>query len=127
MTTAQQTDLTLGEWLETTQDRRDELDAYAVSPLPVFEERQNDIEKAIAFGHDCGKLLADAEGYLTHAKASAMYQAMKDPLEFNSRQIDLVVKDEVRGVQRLVDGLTVTNRTIQNRIYAIQNANRSRL
>lgn len=119
--------LTLDEWLESTQARRDELDAYAVSPMPAFEDRERDIERAIAWGHDCGKLLADAEGYLSHAKATAMYQAKDDPRDWNSKQIDLVVKDSVRLVQRLVDGLCVTNRSIQNRIFALMNANRSRL
>lgn len=119
--------LVLVEWIESTQARRDELDAFAVSPMAVFEDRERDIEKAIAWGHDCGKLLADAESCLTHEKAKAMFNALGDPRELNSKQVDLVVKDDTRIVQRLVDGLVVCNRTLQNRIYATQNANRSRL
>lgn len=118
-------ELTITEWLEATQARRDELDALGVSPMPIAEDREAAIEKAIAAGHDAGKLLADAEGYLTHAKAQAMYSLLKEDL--NARDRELAIKAQVQPIQRLVDGLTVTNRTIQNRVFAIQNANRSRL
>lgn len=118
-------DLTLEEWCESTQSRRDELDAYAVSPMPNAEDREHDIEKAIAAGHDTGKLLADVDGFLVLAKAKAMYSLLTDDLSSKDREI--AIRAQVQPIQRLVDGLTVTNRTIQNRIFAIQNANRSRL
>ena len=127
METVIDTEFSLTDWLESTQATRDELDSYAVSALPVFEDRERDIEKAIASGHYCGKLLADAESYLTHEKAKSMFNALGDPRELNSKQVDLVVKDDTRAVQRLVDGLAVTNRSIQNRVFGLMNANRSRL
>jgi len=117
--------LDLASWLDATQSRRDELDAFAVSAMPCAEDRDADIEKAIAAGHDAGKLAADSESYLTHAKAVAMYDLLKEDL--NSKQVDLGIKDRVRDIQRLADGLSVCNRTLQNRIYSSLNARRSRL
>jgi len=124
MTEAIETDLE--SWLESTQTRRDGLDSFAVSAMPVFEFRERDIEKAIAWGHDAGKLLADAEEFLTKAKAQAMYSALADE-RLSAKDRDLSIRSSVSGIQRLVDGLGVCNRTIQNRIYATMNARRSTL
>jgi len=119
---------TSGEWLESTSTRREELEAYALAPLPTDAgERHLDIEKAIQSADDSGRLLADAEQYLTHAKAQAMFAALKEHDDLTAKERELVIKDAVRQVQRLVDGLTVTSRTIHDRIFAQQNANRSRL
>ena len=119
--------LDLDSWIEATQSRRDELDAFGMAALPTdIGQRHLDIEKSIQSASDSGRLLADAEEYLTHAKAQAMFAALKDHDYLSAKEREAVIKDNVRHIQRLVDGLAVTNRTISNRIYANQNANRSR-
>ena len=121
-------DLTLSEWLTSTQERRDELDAYGKSPLPADAgERHADIEKAIQSADDSGRLLADAESYLTQAEALAVFSVRKDHPEITAREREIVARAVVRDVQRLVEGVRTTNRTINQRIFVIQNANRSRL
>lgn len=120
--------LTFDEWLEQTQHKRDELAAYGLTPLPAdVGERHLDIEKAIQNADDSGRLLADGEMYLTQAKATAMFAALKEHDDLTAKEREFVIKDAVSKIQRLVDGLAVTNRTIHDRIFASQNANRSRL
>ena len=121
-------DLTLDEWLVTTQEKRDELDSYSRSALPsTMEERHSDIDKSIQLSADSGALLADAESYLSQAKGIALMDLRNDPAEYTGRELDILVKARVRTVQRIVDGIHVTNRTLGARIFAIQNANRARL
>lgn len=120
--------LSLEDWLISTQEKRDELDAYARSPLPKdISERHGDMDMAVRGSDDAGRLLADAEGFLTQYRAKAMFEALKKYSDLTSKEREFVVRDEVRMVQRLVDGMSVTYRLIHDRIYINQNANRSRL
>jgi len=121
-------ELTLDEWLASTAERREELISYSKSELPKDAgERHTDIEKAIQNASDAGSLLADAEGFLAHATAKAVLEIRRihDDLDANERKA--LVKDAVRDVQRLVDGIAVTHRAIQSRIFANMNAGRTRL
>jgi len=121
------TDLTLTEWLEATQERRAELEAFAAKAvIAEASERRGDIETSIRYADDAGRLLADAESFLSFAKAQALLEALKRD-DLNGKDREVIIRSEVRGVQRLVDGLTVTVKTINNRIFAGMNANRSRL
>lgn len=120
--------LNLSDWLISTQEKRDELDAYGKSPLPLDAgERHVEIERAIQNADDSGRLLADAESFLSQAKAQAVLAMIDKYPDLSSKEREIMVKDAVRGVQRLVDGISVTNRTINHRIFVIQNANRARL
>lgn len=120
------TELTLLEWLEQTQPRRDELDTYARSAMPMDAvERHGDMGEVIRASDDAGRLLADAESYLSLEKAQALMGLMQDDL--NAKDRDIIMRSKVRGVQRLVDGLTVTVKSLNNRMYISMNANRSRL
>lgn len=116
------------DWLSQTQQRRDELDAYARSPLPKdISERHADIDMSIQNSDDCGRLLADAEGYLAHAKAQAMYAVTEKDPDISSKKMEIIIKDEIRNIQRIADGISVTSSTIRARIFAGMNANRSGL
>ena len=121
-------DLSLSEWLEATATRRTELEAYALAPLPTdIGERHMDLEKSIQNADDAGRLLADGEMYLTGEKAKAMFAALKEHDDLTAKEREIVIKASVAQVQRLIDGLAVTARTIHDRIFVSMNANRSRL
>lgn len=120
-------ELSLVEWLEQTRARREELDAYGRSPLPTDAgERHMDLEAAIQNGDDAGRLRADAESFLSQYLAQAVMKFSQRRDEFTADERKALVRDSVRDIQRLVDGLTVTERTIKSRIFAAMNANRSR-
>lgn len=120
-------EITLTEWLEGTQVRRTELEDYGRSLLPAdIGERHADMDIAIKCADDAGRLLADAESFLSQAKAIAMYNALKDE-DLGAKEREIVIKNEVRHVQRIVDGLKVTTKTLMNRLYSNMNSNRSRL
>lgn len=120
-------DKSLEEWLECFSPRFAALYAYAKSPLPNdIGERHNDIEKAIHFGDEVGRLLADAESYLTQHTAQAVLLVKEQHGDLNADERKTIIKDTVRKIQRLVDGLAVTERSIKDRVYVGLNANRSR-
>lgn len=120
-------ELNLVEWLQATENRRADLESYGRSKLPFdIGERHVDMDKAIESTDDAGRLLADAESYLSHEKAQAMFDVLKDE-DLSAKEREIAIKDRVRMTQRIVDGIKVTVRTLNNRIYAIMNANRSRL
>lgn len=117
-----------GAWLASTQKQRDALDAYGASERPMDAvERSQDIQKAIQASDAVGRLLADAESFLTQSQAQAVL-AMRDKYpDFTAKEREKMERDHVRGIQRLVHGLEVTAKTLSNRIFSILNANRSRL
>lgn len=120
-------DMSLTEWLASTQEARDALDAFARSPLPAdASERHADMDKAIQSADDSGRLLADSESYLSLAKAQAL-MALLQRDDLNAKDRDTLLRSEVRGVQRLVDGLAVTERSIRNRLFVSMNQSRARL
>lgn len=121
-------DLTLEEWLTATEERRDELDKYSMSPLPAdISERHADTDECIQSESDACRLLADAESYLSQFKAQSVL-AIKDKYpDLSAKEREVMLKDSIRDVQRLVDGLAVTAKTLSNRRFHSMNANRSRL
>jgi hypothetical protein len=101
-------------------------------PRPRFQQGQRSViwiwiwrSKAIQNADDCGRLLADAESFLSQAKAKAVLAMIDDYGDLTARDREILVKNEVRGVQRLVDGIAVTERTIRSRLFSSMNANRS--
>ncbi len=116
-------ELTLSEWLSSTQERRDDLDTYSRSPIPT--DRSADTDKAIENAHDAGNLLADAECYLAFEKDKELLTLLEKDLTSKDREVFL--KSHVRGIQKVVDKLAVTVRSINARPYILMNANRSRL
>lgn len=114
-------ELTLSEWLSSTQERRDELDAYSRSPIPI--DRSGDTDKAIENAHDAGNLLADAECFLAFEKDKELMALLEKDLTSKDREVFL--KSKVRGIQRVVDKLAVTVRSINSRHYILMNKNRS--
>ena len=121
------TDLDLGEWLTQTQTRRDELAEYGASPLPLEAgERHMDLEKAIQNGDDAGRLLADIQSFLTQATAQAVLDVRSSFDQLGADERKLLVKNKVRDIQRIADGLAVTQSSIRSRIFSTLNANRSR-
>ncbi len=118
----------LTEWLESTQEKRDELDAYGRSPLPCDAgERHAEMEKSIQAADDSGRLLADAETFLSQCLAqSVLYIRDKYP-ELTADERKIMIRDRAASVQRLVHGIAVTNKTLNTRLFVMQNQNRSRL
>jgi len=115
------------EWIEQTQARRDELVELCRSQIDTDSGvRHGDLDRSIQNADDAGRLRADAEAFLVQATAQAVLAYSKRRDEFTADERKALVRDSVRDVQRLVDGLTVTERTIKNRIYALMNLNRSR-
>lgn len=114
-------------WLEQTQAKRDELAEYGRSPMNTDAgERILDMDKAIQNSDDAGRLRADAEAYLTQYMAQAWLEVCKKYEDHPAKVREVLVKDRVRDIQRIVDGISITERTIKNRIYAAMNQNRSR-
>ena len=118
--------MTLEEWLEQTQERRTELDAYARSPLPIGNDSAGEINTLIAAEDNAQRLLADAQTYLTQAMAQAVLRIKREFDENSADERRILVKDAVRDIQRLVDGIAVTARAMSNRRYLHMNQNRSR-
>jgi hypothetical protein len=119
-------DLSLDDWLTSVQDRIDALYAYGKTPLPAGpEERHLDMDAAIQSADDCGRLLADAQSYLSQAKAQAMLAVLDEYEDLSAKEREFVIKDRVRKIQRLCDGLEVTERTLRSRLFSSMNANRS--
>lgn len=120
--------LTLLEWLASTQAKRDELAAYGVSGRPMDAvERHGDIQVAIRSSDETGRLLSDAESFLTQAQAQAVL-AMRDRYpDFTAKEREKMEKDHVRDIQRIVHGLEVTAKTINSRVFSIMNSNRAHL
>lgn len=120
-------ELSLDEWLEKHNPLMAKLYAYAKSSLPATpEERHGDIEKAIHHADESARLLADAESYLTQATAQAVLK-WKDDDTLTGDERKAMVKDAVRSIKRLCDGLSITERSIKDRIYASLNANKARM
>lgn len=113
----------LEAWLISTQEKRDELDAFSRTAIP--EDRSGDLNKTIQYAPEAGDLLADAECLLSFEKDKALLELLGQDLTSKDREIKL--KCAVRGIQRVVDKLTVTVRNLNARPYILMNANRSRL
>lgn len=119
-------DLTFIQWLEQTQARRDELDAYARSPLPIGNDAHGEMNVLIENEDDAHRLLADAQTFVTQAQAQAILMIKAKYPDNSADERRVLVKDAIRDVQRLADGIEVTARGISNRRYLAMNQNRSR-
>lgn len=118
--------MTFDQWLEQTQARRDELDAFARSPLPVGNDAFGEYNTLIAAEDDAQRLLADAQTFLTQATAKAVLTIKTKYPDNSADERKILVKDSVRDIQRLVDGIEVTARAMGSRRFLSMNINRSR-
>lgn len=119
-------ELSFDDWITQTQARRDELADYARSPLPIGNDSRGEIDTLIAAEDDAQRLLADAQTYLTQATAVAVLFIKGKYPENSADERRILVKDAVRDIQRLADGIEVTARAMSNRRYLHMNAARSR-
>jgi hypothetical protein len=119
-------ELSFDEWLSQTQARRDELAEYARSPMPIGNDSNGELNALIVAEDDAQRLLVDAESYLLQAQSMAMFSARNDHPELSAKERELVAKSDVRHIQRLVDGIAVTARTISSRRFLQMNQARSR-
>ena len=120
-------ELTLTEWLKSTQKQRDELRAYGRSPLPLDAgQRHVELDKSIQNSDDAGRLRADAEEFLVKEIAAAYMRIRGNDLKLRVPEIEAQVESDVRAIKRIVQDCAVTDRTLKTRIFAIQNQSRSR-
>lgn len=121
-------EMDLDSWLESTQLRRLELEEYARSPLPIDSaERYPDLDTLIRAEDDAGRLLADSETYLAQAQANAVLAMKERYPELSAKERETMGRDSIRDIQRLVDGMKITSRTLSNRRFLMMNVNRSRI
>ena len=119
--------LTLEEWLDQTVKMRADLYAYGKESLPLDHgQRHLDFDKAIQNADDAGRLVADADLYLTQEIARETLNIKKTMPGATADERKMLVKGEVAELQHLRDSLAVTQRTIRDRIYTNQNENRAR-
>lgn len=119
-------ELSLEDWLSSTQSRRNELDDFARSPLPIGNDAYGETNKLIESEDDANRLLADAESFLTQYTAKAVLGVRARYPDSSADERKIHIKDSVRTIQRLVDGIQVTARSIANRRFITMNVNRSR-
>ncbi len=120
--------LSLTDWLEATQERRDELDAFGRSPMPIdATERGGETNKLLKNEDDAARLLADAESFLSQAEGIAVKTVRDKFPDYTADERKKKAKEDVRDIQRLVAGLGITLKTISNRRFLAMNANRSRM
>jgi hypothetical protein len=117
--------LTFEEWLESTDERRSALLAYATSELPTDPgERQLDVSKALTNGQDSGDLLADLEKHLIDMTAIAVLAVRRENGELTADERKTLVKSKVSAIARLRDGLQVIYSSIKSRQFVLMNLNR---
>ena len=114
------------EWLSSTHKSREELLSHCKSESPNDSgPRTLDIDKSIRYSDMAGNLLADAEYYLSQHSAQSMLKSKTDDPNLPSKDRTYVVRDAVKDIQRIVDGLKVACRTLSSRIKSACNARRS--
>lgn len=118
--------LTLEEWLDSTQQRREQLEAFCRTKMPIGISSSEEMDEVIQATDDAGRLLADADGYLILETARSIFEVKKKHGDLAADERKQIVKDKVREVKRLVDGLSVTHTTLKSRLFAIMNHNKSR-
>ena len=121
-------ELTLDEWLSQTEILRADLYVYGKSPLPIERgPRHLDLDEAIYKSDSCGRLVADADSFVTQMTAQAVLRVKKEYPDNSADERKMLVKDAVREIQHIRDSLAITQRTIRDRIFTSLNANRSSL
>ena len=118
--------MTLDEWLESTEERRVELDEFGKSNMPIDAvERGGETNKLLKNEDDAARLLADAESFLSQAESIAIKTVRDKFPDYTADERRKQAKAEVRDLQRLVEGLKITLKTISNRRFLAMNANRA--
>ena len=118
-------ELTLDDWLDSTDKKRAELLEYAQSPIPTDPgERYLDISKALGLGQDAGDFLADLDKHLIDATAKADLEVRRTDGELTADERKSLVRATVSGIARLRDGLQVIYTSIKDRRFVLMNLNR---
>ena len=119
-------DISIDEWLDSTEELRASLLAYSKSPIPTDPgERQLDVSRALELGQDAGDLLADMETFVLQAEAKAVTEVRRIHPDLTAGERRSMAKCEAASVIRLRDGVSVLYRTIKDRRFALMNLNRS--
>ncbi len=118
--------LSLEEWLISTVQVRAKIIKAGKEALPSDAgERHLDLDRAIQLSEECGNLLADAESYLIQHTAKETLTAKTEFPGLSADERKIMIKDKVKHIQRLCDGIAVAGRAIRDRIYVGMNANRA--
>jgi hypothetical protein len=118
-------DLTIEEWLESTDEKRSTLLSYAQSAIPTDPgERYLDISKALELGQDAGDLLSDLEKLLIDETGKAVLEVRRVNGELTADERKIMVKAKVSSLARLRDGLQVIYTSIKDRRFVLMNLNR---
>jgi len=118
--------MTRDEWLKSTQDKRDEMDAFARSPLPIGNDSHGETNKLIENEDAAQRILADAETYLEKYKSQAMFFVRNQHPDLTAKEREKVEVAEVADFKRVVTGIEITAKMISNRRFLSMNQNRSR-
>lgn len=118
-------DIELSDWISQTQSRRDELSEFVRSPLPIGNDAYGEISALILAEDDAQRMMADINTYVVQAQAQAVL-AIKTKYPDNSAdERKILVKDAIRDIQRLADGIEVTARGISNRRFLTMSSARA--
>ena len=118
-------DENLESWLESTTEKRAELLAYALSPLPTEPgQRQLDVSRALQLGQEAGDLLADMDKHLIDESGKAVLSVRREHEEMTADEKKVLVKAEVSGIARLRDGMQVVYSTIKERRFVLMSVGR---
>lgn len=118
-------EISLEDWLVSTEEKRSELLAYSRSPIPTDPgERSLDISVALQHGQDAGDLLADADKHVTDETGKQVLQVRLDHSELNGTEREKIVKGRVSNVVRLRDGLHVIYTSIKDRRFTLMSVGR---
>lgn len=118
-------EITLEDWLESTNEKRSELLLYSRSLIPTDPgERSLDISIALRHGQDAGDLLADADKHVTDETGKQVLKIRLEYPELNSGEREKVVKSKVSNLARLRDGLQVIYTSIKDRRFTLMSVGR---
>lgn len=105
-------------WLTETQERRDNLVAYAQSGIPTDDSEQHvDVEMAIEACDQAGRLVLEAKRFLTQAEAQAVLAMKGKYPDLSSRERGIMEKDSVKDVQLVLDSCEITQRSCLSRVF----------
>lgn len=119
------TEISFEDWLFQSQARRDELAEFVRSPLPIGNDAAGELSTLILAEDDAQRMLADVHTFLTQAQAKAVLDIKTRYPENSADERRILVKDAIRDIQRLADGIEVTARGISNRRFLTMNAARA--
>lgn len=118
----------LETWLTDSQYQRDALFSHAKSPIPSDKGHlDHDIELSIRVAEAAGAQLAKARYYLTGAMADAFSNVSKTSPDVKGAPREILIKDQVKGIQLLHDEIENLARALNSRVKASCNGRRSLL